>query len=63
MGYEISGHLFFHSRYPVEFGSTLGVLDKPRGVANQVDLDVLLTVGNQDVQILEQVGDDHALTV
>ena len=47
----------------MEVGSPLEVLYHPYGVANQVDLDVLLTVGTRDGQISEQVGDAHALAV
>ena len=63
MGYEISQHFFVRSRYPVEVGSPLGVLDHPRGVMNQVDINVLLTVGTQVSQISDQVGDAHVLAI
>ena len=38
-------------------------LDKPRGVANQVDLDIFITIGTWASQISEQVSYDHALAV
>ena len=44
-------------------GSPLGVLDRPRGVVNQVDIDALLTVGTCAGQIMDQVGDAYALTI
>ena len=47
----------------MEVGSPPGVLDKQRGVANQIHINVLLTVGTRDGQFLEQVGDAHALVV
>ena len=63
VGYEISQHCFVCSRYTVKVGSPLGVLDNPRCVANQVDIDVLHTVGTQTGQISEQVGYAHALAL
>ena len=63
VGYEIYQYFFIHSRYPVEVGSPLGVLDHPSGVANQVDLDVLISVGTQASQISDQFGDAYALTI
>ena len=63
VGYEIYQYFFIHSRYPVEVGSPPGVLDKQRGVANQIHINVLLTVGTRDGQFLEQFGDAHALVV
>ena len=47
----------------MEVGSPLGVLDQPRGITNQVDIGVLLTIGTQASQISEQFGDSHALDV
>ena len=47
----------------MKVGSPLGVLNQPRGVTNQVDIDILLTVGTQDGQISEHVGDAHVLAV
>ena len=47
----------------MEVGSPLGVMDQPRGVANQVDIDVFLYVRTQDGKISEQVGDYHNLPV
>ena len=47
----------------MEVGSPLGVMYQPRGVANQVDLDVLITIGARASPIQEQVGDDHTLAV
>ena len=61
--YEMPWHFFVCSRYTVEVGYPLGVLDQPFGVTNQVNLNVLLAVGTQEGQILEQVGDYHALAV
>ena len=63
MGYEISRHFFVHRRYTVEVVSPLGGMEHSHGVSNQVNLDILLTVGTRDGQILEQVGDAHALAV
>ena len=63
VGYEIYQYFFIHSIYPVGIGSPLGVLDHPSGVANQVYLDFLLTVGTRASQILEQVCDSHTLAV
>ena len=47
----------------MEVGCPLGVLDQPRGVVNQVNLNTLLNIGNRDGKILEQVCDAHALSV
>ena len=47
----------------MEIGSPLGVLDQPHRVANQVDLNVLLTIGTWDGQILKQVGDAYTCVV
>ena len=63
VGYEIYQHFFVHSKYPVGFGFPLGVVDNPRVVVNQVDPNFLLTVGTRFGQILEQVGDSHALDI
>ena len=63
MGYEISQHFLVRSIYPVEVGSPLGVMYQPRGVANQFNIYILLTVRTRESKISEQVGDDHSLAV
>ena len=56
IGYEISQHFFFCGIYPVDLGSSLGVLDQPHGVANQVDLGILLTVGTRSGSFRSNLG-------
>ena len=48
VAYEIPLHLFVCSRYPVQVGFPMGVLDQPRGVMKQVNPNVLLTVRTPD---------------
>ena len=63
MRYEISRNFFGRSRYSVDAGSPLRVLNQPRGATNQIDIIMLLSVGTWAGKILEQVGDANALAV